>query len=274
MFRISAFADEISPDPVEQVDVLGSSGVKHIELRSVFKTNVLDLTDLQVSELKSLFKQGGITLSAIGSPIGKVRIDEPFAPHCKRFERALELCRIFETRKMRIFSYYPTAEGDWRKWRVEVIGRMEAKIRMAEKADVLLLHENEHRIYGDDPKRVCDLFQSLPSSHFRAIYDPANYVVCGFDPLQAWRQTKGWTVHFHIKDWVAGQEHGCLAGTGQGQIPSVIANAVADGFDGFATLEPHLLSGGPTGGVTGPDLFPKAVAAFRAILDHVGAKYQ
>ena len=55
MFTISAFADEISPDPQEQIDVLSRCGVKHIELRSIHKTNVLDLTDLQVSEFKSLY---------------------------------------------------------------------------------------------------------------------------------------------------------------------------------------------------------------------------
>ena len=49
MFTLSAFADEISPDPQEQIDVLSQCGVRHIELRSILKTNVLDLTDLQVS---------------------------------------------------------------------------------------------------------------------------------------------------------------------------------------------------------------------------------
>jgi hypothetical protein len=53
-----------------------------------------------------------------------------------------------------------------------------------------------------------------------------------------------------------------------------MAEAVARGYDGFATLEPHLLGGGPTGGVTGPELFPDAVAAFTSILDRAGAVYQ
>ena len=35
MFRISAFADEIDPDPQTQIDVLKSCGVRHIELRSI-----------------------------------------------------------------------------------------------------------------------------------------------------------------------------------------------------------------------------------------------
>jgi sugar phosphate isomerase/epimerase len=274
MIRISAFADEISPDPSLQVDVLEACGIRHIELRSVQKANVLDLTDLQIRELKSLFSKRGITLSAIGSPIGKVRIDEPFAPHLKRFERAIELARVFDTPNIRIFSYYPAAQGDWSRWRSEVITRMESKLRLAENAHVRLLHENEHRIYGDDPRRVCDLFQTLKSPSLGAVYDPANYVVCGFDPWQAWQQTREWTTHFHIKDWRRGEEHGCLAGEGEVRIHDVMKEVVARDFDGFATLEPHLLGGGPTGGVTGPELFPRAVAAFRSVLDSVGAHYQ
>src|SRR5688572_8909872 len=103
MFRLSAFADEISPDPLEQVDLLEKCGVRHIELRSVHLTNVLDLTDLQVSELKSLFDRRGFRLSAIGSPIGKTKIDHPFDPTRKRLERAIELCKIFDTPNIRIF---------------------------------------------------------------------------------------------------------------------------------------------------------------------------
>jgi sugar phosphate isomerase/epimerase len=273
MFLLSAFADEISPDPQEQVDVLDRCGVRHLELRSVQKTNVLDLTDLQVREFKSLLDRRGFRLSAIGSPIGKVRIDQPFEPHLKRFERALELCKVFDAPRVRVFSYYRPEGGPvWDAWRPEVLARLGEKIRRAERAGVVLLHENEHNIYGDEPARVVDLMQSLDSPHIRAVYDAANYVFCGFDPWDGWRRTKAWTAHFHIKDWVAGEKHGCLAGEGQGRLPEVMAE-VAASYDGFATLEPHLLGGGPTGGVTGPELFPKAVAAFTAILDRVGANY-
>src|SRR6516225_8301222 len=106
MFILSAFADEISPDPQEQMDVLERCGVKHIELRSILKTNVLDLTDLQVSELKSLLDRRGFKLSAIGSPIGKTKIDQPFDVVLKKLERAFSLCKTFDTPNIRIFSYY------------------------------------------------------------------------------------------------------------------------------------------------------------------------
>jgi 3-dehydroshikimate dehydratase len=278
MFRISAFADEIDPDPAKQVAMLQQCGVRHLELRSILKTNVLDLTDLQVRELKSLLDKNGITLSAIGSPIGKIKIDEPFEPHLKRFRRAIELCKVFGTPNMRVFSYYLTDGGDWDDWRRDVLDRIWQTCKLAGKAGVRLLHENEHRIYGDDPARVVDLMETIREQDdgecFHAVYDPANYVFCGFDPWDGWQRTKQWTVHLHIKDWVAGEQHGCVAGEGQGRIPEVLADALKDGYDGFATLEPHLQCGGPTGGVTGPELFPKAVTALKKVLDQVGASYQ
>jgi 3-dehydroshikimate dehydratase len=279
MFTLSAFADEISPDPQEQIDVLSRCGVHCIELRSVHKTNVLDLTDLQVKEFKLLLDKHGFRLSAIGSPVGKVRIDAPFEPQLARFKRAVELCKVFDTPNIRVFSYYPPGDAeDWNgvsdTWQHELFRRLEEQVRLASKADVRLVHENEHRIFGDSPERVSRLFEILPSEAFRAVYDAANYVFCGYDPWEGWQQTKEYTAHFHIKDWVAGEKHGRLAGEGQGRIPEVVADAVSRGYDGFATLEPHLLGGGPTGGVTGPELFPKAVAAFRAILGRAGAKYQ
>jgi len=278
MFTLSAFADEISPDPAEQIDVLQKCGIRHIELRSIHKTNVLDLTDLQVSELKALLDRNGFKLSALGSPIGKIPIDQPFEPHLQRFKRALELCKVFGTPNMRVFSYYKTEHGDWDDWRREVLDRMWEKLKLAEKAGVRLVHENEHRIYGDSPERVADLMETVleqvDARWFGAAYDPANYIFCGYDPWDGWQKTKQWTVHFHVKDWASGEKHGRVAGEGEGRIPEVIAEAVARKYDGFATLEPHLLGGGPTGGVTGPDLFPKAADAFRRILDKAGAQYQ
>jgi sugar phosphate isomerase/epimerase len=275
MFTISAFADEISPEPQEQIDVLKSCGVRHIEFRSIHKTNVLALNDQQIADFKALLDREGFKLSAIGSPIGKIRIDEAFEPHLEKFQRAIHLCKVFGTPNIRIFSYYPPEnfDGNWAPHRAEVIKRMRAKADLAEKNGVMLFHENEHRIFGDAPDRVADLFNSVKSPKLKAAYDPANFVYCGYDPLNGWEASKPHLAHFHIKDWKAGAPHGSIPGEGEGQIPAIIADAVKMGYRGFATMEPHLLGGGPTGGVTGPELFPKAVAAFKAILDKAGAKY-
>jgi len=276
MFTLSAFADEISPSPQVQVEILKTCGVRHIEFRSIHKTNVLNLSDAQVADFKALLDREGFKLSAIGSPIGKIRIDEPFGPHLEKFRRAIHLCRVFGTPNIRIFSYYPpeTFNGDWAPYRNQVMDRMRQKVEIAVREGIQLFHENEHRIYGDSPERVADLFNTVRSKALKAAFDPANFVFCGYDPLKGWQASKPHTAHFHIKDWKAGEEHGVIAGEGQGQIPAIIADAVKMGYTGFATLEPHLLGGGPTGGVTGPELFPKAVAAFKALVERAGGRYQ
>ena len=275
MFTLSAFADEISPEPQIQIDVLKSCGVRHIEFRSIHQTNVLALSDRQIADFKELLDREGFKLSAIGSPIGKIRIDEPFEPHLEKFQRAIHLCKVFGTPNIRVFSYYPPEnfDGDWTPWQNEVFSRMRTKAEIAQKQGVMLFHENEHRIFGDSPERIAALFAAVESPNLKAAYDPANFVFCGYDPLEGWKVSKAHTAHFHIKDWKKGEPHGSIPGEGEGQIPAVMKEAVAMGYRGFATMEPHLLGGGPTGGVTGPELFPKAVAAFKAILDKVGAKY-
>src|SRR5262245_10657818 len=144
MFTISAFADEISPDPQQQVDLLARCGVRHIEFRSILSTNVLDLTDLQVQEFKSLLDRHGFRLSAIGSPIGKVKVDSPFEPHLQRFRRAVHLCQLSDTPNIRVFSFYPPGEShDWNdvqdpQWEKQVFDRMEQLVELAEKDGLVL----------------------------------------------------------------------------------------------------------------------------------------
>jgi sugar phosphate isomerase/epimerase len=276
MFILSAFSDEISPDPQVQIDILKHCGIRHIEFRSIHKTNVLALTDAQINEFKVLLDRAGFRLSAIGSPIGKIRIDEPFGPHLEKFRRAIHLCKVFGTPNIRIFSYYPPEgfDGNWAPHRDQVMNRMRQKVEIAQRERIQLFHENEHRIYGDSPERLADLFNAIKSPALKAAFDPANFVFCGYDALQGWAVCKPHTAHFHIKDWKSGEEHGSIAGEGQGQIAAIIADAVKMGYKGFATLEPHLLGGGPTGGVTGPELFPNAVAAFKSIVEKAGGRYQ
>ncbi|MFM8271914.1 MAG: sugar phosphate isomerase/epimerase family protein [Gemmata sp.] len=283
MFTLSAFADEISPDPREQVETLKASRVRFIEFRSIHKTNCLMLTDEQVKEFKKLIESEGIGLSAIGSPVGKVAVDADFHAHLDKLKRAIELCGVFGTRGVRIFSFYPPGNdpnfdlANWPKYRDEVVRRMGAMADLAASSNVVLFHENEHRIYGDSPERVADIFAQVKSPALRAAYDAANYTYGNYDPVAGWEKTKAYTTHLHIKDWkkgghAAGHDYGVIAGTGDGSVAYSIRGAVAMGYKGFAVMEPHLRGGGPTGGVTGPDLFPYAVDAFRNILRACGGQ--
>ena len=118
MIRLSAFADEISADLNEQIEVIRSENIHFIDLRGVWDTNVLDLTDQQVTEIKQTLDTQGIGVSAIASPIGKIPIDAPFDEHLQRFRRAIALAQFFHTPFIRIFSFYPpVAEDDCKRWK-------------------------------------------------------------------------------------------------------------------------------------------------------------
>jgi sugar phosphate isomerase/epimerase len=269
MIRLSAFADEISDDPVEQLDVLGENGVRFVEFRSIRKTNVLDLTDAAHEEFLGLLRGRGVGLSAIGSPIGKIRIDEPFEPHLTRFDRALELARLYGTPNIRVFSFYIPPGDDPDRHRDEVLRRMAALAERAAGRGLRLVLENEKGIYGDTAARVLDVLRAVDSPALGHAFDPANYVECGQPIDEAWSLLCDRVVHFHVKDYDARLGRNVPAGQGDGQIPRLIAEAVASGYDGFCVLEPHLVVAEKSYGFTGPVRFGEAA---RALKDGLGAK--
>ncbi len=267
MIRLSAFADEIAPDPVEQVAVLLRNGIRHIEFRSIHGVNVLDLEQARHEAFRSLLRAEGMALSAIGSPIGKIPISDSFEPHLTRFEVALRLAEFYECPRIRIFSYYLPAADDPADHREVVLRRMEAKARIAERRGITLLLENEKGIYGDMAVRVQDLLSTIDSPSLRHAFDPANYLEVGQSIDDAWARLRPWFAHFHVKDYDPATGLNVPAGQGAGQIPRLIADAVVGGFEGFCVLEPHLVVAEASYGFTGPDRFDEAAIALKHGLD-------
>ncbi|MGA8347167.1 MAG: sugar phosphate isomerase/epimerase [Isosphaeraceae bacterium] len=273
MIRLSAFADEISQDPLEQIDVLTRHGIRHIEFRAIHGTNVLDLDDEQHEAYRGLLRARGFGLSALGSPIGKIRITESFDNHLLRFGRALDLADFYETPRIRVFSFYIPPGDDPAVYREEVIARMKELARRAESRGVTLLLENEKGIYGDTAQRVSDLLESVDSPVLAHAFDPANYVEVGQDIDQAWSLLHARVRHFHVKDYNAKTHRNVPAGAGDGQIPSLMERAVEGGYDGFVVLEPHLVVAELSFGFTGPERFADAAKALKNILDQLAIAY-
>lgn len=273
MVRLSAFADEISEDPAEQLDVLDRHGIRFIEFRSIHKINVLDLTDAQHGEFRKLLDGRGVGLSAIGSPIGKIAIADPFAPHLDRFERALDLAQQYRTPNIRVFSFYMPEGDDPDRHRLAVMDRMAALAERAAAAGVRLVLENEKGIFGDTARRVLDVIETVGSPALEHAFDPANYIECGQPIDEAWELLRAHVAHFHVKDFDAKLGRNVPAGRGDGQISRLIAEAVAGGYDGFCVLEPHLVVAEKSYGFTGPERFGEAATALKAGLEARNVAY-
>ncbi|MFH1569657.1 MAG: sugar phosphate isomerase/epimerase family protein [Gemmatimonadota bacterium] len=270
--RISGFADEIAADPEVQVEVLRANDVPFVEVRGVGGRNVLDLTGAEVAAFHRLLDGAGIGVSAIGSPIGKAAIRGDLEAHFRRFETALERARELGTRYVRVFSFYHEGEEPAAA-RETVVGELRRMAERAAAADLTLLHENEKGIYGDTPERCLDLVRAVASPHFRLTFDPANFVQCGVDPLaRAWSLLAAHTACFHIKDAVAATGSVVPAGYGDGGVEEILRQALAAGFDGYLSVEPHLRAEDPVHGGDGPARFGKAVRALREVLERIGAR--
>lgn len=276
MIRLSAFADEIAVEPQEQMDVLRAQGISALDMRSVWGTNVLNLTDQQAKTLQQMLAERNITVAAIGSPIGKVAITAPFAEEVQRFERALELAQVFQTPFVRIFSFYLPSEHRERAaevWRGEVLARLSELTARARAAGCVLLHENEKGIYGDTVARCVDILESINDPHLRQAFDPANFLQCGQLPYPvAYGALRPWLGAVHVKDMRA---DGSLVAAGEGlaRWPELLQQLRADGYDGVLTLEPHLADAGQFQGFSGPALFRYASQALQGLLHEMRWKY-
>ena len=276
MITISAFADEIGPDLDLQMDTCEAQGVKCIDVRGIDGTNVSKMTLEQVAEYRRRLDGRGFTVPCIGSPVGKIRMDEDFDEHMDLLKHCFDVADGFGTRLIRMFSFYPSQGANIADERDAVMQRMGAMADSADAADCVLLHENEKAIYGAKPDAIKDLFATIKSPNFKGIFDPANFVEEGIAPYDdGWMQGLAeLTDYFHIKDKTPGERACTPAGTGKGQFGEIFADLAERNWSGFATLEPHLAAAGQFAGFTGPDLFTKATDALKALCETAGIAYR
>ncbi len=274
MFTLTGFADEIAFDLGEQIALLTKLGIKHVEFRSAWRTKVLDLSDEQLSEAKRMLDAAGITLSSVGSDIGKIQITDSFEDHLERARDAVEVAKFFGAPYIRMFSFFIREGDDPDSHRDEVMRRTRAFVDLAEAGGITMLHENEKDIFGDIPRRVVDLVTTMDSPAYRAIVDPANYVQCGVNPRdEAYDLVRPYTDYIHIKDAKFVDNSVVPAGEGDGQVREVIRALRDDGYDGFLSIEPHLGQFDAFGGLCGPDLWTTAYDALTGILRSEGIEW-
>lgn len=235
VFKLSAFADEADPSLDGQIKALRENGIGLLELRGVDGKNVTQLSVDEMKELRLRLDDEGIKVWSIGSPIGKVGLDEDFDGHLRVFLHTLDLAAAAGAEKLRMFSFYVRPdEAD--RCAGEVTERLGKMLDIAEGSGVTLCHENEKGIYGDTALRCEKLHKALPA--LRAVYDPANFIQCGEDTLNAWELLAPYIDYIHMKD-AAADGTVLPAGEGIADVPALLKRYAAMG-GGVITLEPHL----------------------------------
>ncbi|WP_232481526.1 sugar phosphate isomerase/epimerase family protein [Arthrobacter sp. YN] len=271
VWSLSGFGDEVDPDPAIQAAVLLALGASHLEVRSAWGTNVSELEPEAVQRLKAILDDKGLKVSAVASPIGKVDVSLPVEHELARLRQIISVAKALDTKYVRIFSFYRGEDQGQDEIRDAVMERMTALASEAAASDVILLHENEKGIYGDTPERVLDIMETVNSPALRVAWDNANFVQVGVKPYtEGYALLRPYLEYLQVKDAIATTGEVVPSGEGDGELDATIAALAADGYKGFASLEPHLASAHELGGYSGPVAFGIAARAFAGLASKNG----
>lgn len=264
-FRLAAFADEADSCLDGQISAMTENGVDYLEIRGVDGENISDITTDKARDIRARLDTAGISVWSLGSPFGKIGITEDFEPHLEKFKHGLELADILGAGYIRIFSFY-VPHDNTERYSDKVMRRLEKMLAAAKGSGIILCHENEKGIYGDNAERCAEIHKTLPE--LRAVFDPANFVQCGQETKSAWELLSPYVEYLHIKDALA---DGSVvpAGKGIGNIPYILRKYRGE----VITVEPHLsvfnglekLERGET--AEGKYCYPDSLTAFGAAVN-------
>ena len=237
---LSAFADEYSSDFTEQLIGMKGYGIDFIEVRGVDGKNVSALTRDEIKTVKSKLEHYGIGVSAIGSPIGKIKLDEDTDAHLDMAKRVFESANELGAKYVRMFSFYAPESESIYDHKERVFGEL-LRLRDAAKSHgVVLCHENEAKIYGDVPER-CREIHDMTGGDIKTVFDMGNYVLEGVKPYaEGYGLLRDSIAYFHIKDALS---VGAIVppGCGEAHIADILREHVEySKNDFFVSVEPHL----------------------------------
>lgn len=238
-FILSAFADEADKNVTGQIAALKANNITHIEPRGIDGVNISEITEAKAKELRKIFDDNGIGVSALGSPFGKIGIKDDFAPHFELFKKGVEIANILGTKNIRMFSFFMEGCESYEPYRDEVFERLSKMCDYSLSGDIWCCHENEKGIYGDTDDRCLEILSTLKGK-IKGVFDPANFVQCGVNTLEAYEKLGEYIEYMHIKDALFEDGSVVPPGKGDGNVAEVLKLFSKKDGERFLTLEPHL----------------------------------
>lgn len=227
--KLCAFADEASNDLYGQIEALKRNEISLLEIRGVDGKNIKDIPHTRVKEIAKILKDNGISTWSIGSPVGKYDPNADFDSQLESFKHLCQSAHILGANRIRMFSFFS-------KDKDLVFKRLEAFCNEVPD-DIILCHENEKGIFGDNAKDCEQIHKAFPK--IRAVFDPANFIQCDVNTKEAWSILAPYVDYMHIKDAVASKQV-VPAGMGIGNLEYLINEYIKQGGK-VLTLEPHLM---------------------------------
>jgi L-ribulose-5-phosphate 3-epimerase len=217
-FHVAVINDEIGDDFAHVVDVASKEfGLEWIELRGMWKKNILNLDDKEIEEARRLLDNAKLKVTDIASPVFKV--DWPGAPRSKfapkrdtfnadfnfkqqdeLLEKSFELARAFNTDRVRIFDFWRLE--DVTPYRKDIDDKLREAADKAAKKNIILILENEHECNTGTGAEAARTLDAVKSPNFMLNWDPGNATMLGETPYPDGynKLPKDRIGHVHCKD--------------------------------------------------------------------------
>ncbi|MFJ8912939.1 sugar phosphate isomerase/epimerase family protein [Amycolatopsis sp. NPDC102389] len=261
---LAGITDEAAADLSGQLSALDALGWKTIELRSVDKEAIADLTDERFDTIAATLSDKGVRVVCLASRIGSWSrpISTDFRHDLAELDVLARRARAIGTRYLRIMSYPHDGLSEPR-WRAEVIARIAALAERAERHGVTLLHENCSGWAGTKAERMLELLDEVASPALKFLFDTGNGVAHGYDGFDLLADIASHVEHVHVKD--ADERGFTLPGQGAARVADCVKLLRANGYQGAWSVEPHLAIKPHEKGVLAPNAMSTFVAAGRAM---------
>jgi sugar phosphate isomerase/epimerase len=243
VIRYAGIGDEAGPGLDTQLAALARLGWDSIELRTVDGTHLADLDEQRFAATAARISDAGLRVVCVDSRIGNWDrpITSPFEVDLAELYVLAKRCAALGTRFVRIMSY-PNAGLPDDEWRDRVVGRIRVLVDRAERAGLVLLHENCAGWAATDGTRMVELLTEVDSPALRLLFDVGNGVAHGYRARDVLDQVVAHVAHVHVKDAVRvdGTTVYTLPGRGTADVAGCLRTLLAHGYRGHLSIEPHL----------------------------------
>jgi sugar phosphate isomerase/epimerase len=316
---LSGFADEAANEKqaVQQYSAFAALGMKYYSIRFVDAgdgiKNVMLLGDAEIEHLVKMQSDYGLSVSSIGSPIGKVKlldVDDGTANKFIPFEQylredvatACDRAEAFGAKLIRGFSFYHPRDTKPADHLDQVCDQLGQIAEACDKRGLTFGLEVEANLVGQTGELLQQIADKVNHDAMLTIFDAANIVTQGFTADETYAEyakmkpSLGW---LHIKDYhdpsptgriehvdeasldnfvpadIGDSGHEAILRDFKDFLPELQTRMTARGVPGvFLDLEPHVKGGGQFGGFSGPDGFGVALRGLCRVLDYVGIPYE
>ena len=260
MIQFTGISDEAGNALATQIQATRDLGWKHMELRNVevpgyANGNLHDIPEPAFEQLTADLAAADLAIAAFGSSIANwaSQITDPFEVTLERVERAIPRMRCLGTRFVRVMSYAVLKDESGAdlpdQMDAERFRRLREIKSRFDDAGLTMVHENCMNYGGMSTSHALRTLDAVPG--LRWVFDTCNPLFNEDrdnpghqqDPWAFYQAVKPAISHIHIKDGIYDPIkkdcHYTLPGEGHGDVARIIGDAIASGYEGFLSIEPH-----------------------------------